>query len=194
MTKKSDDRKRKKKLAEKKQKARQAQSLAYLGEKYKKAELVPTLMHAEIGIYQSYILADRKIFDPMVEAAIERLIRQMRSGSLPPLPDDAEPYYEAGLEEDLLIENIRRSWQEHFAHAWQPPRDERIGVLRTILGSIKNMKSAGAHSQSYLRHVATFLTKNLGVSVTKAPANPQPLAAPEENAPARLEHQSNDHP
>jgi hypothetical protein len=45
------DKKRKKKQEEKKRQARKAESLAYLGNKYKADELIPTWMHTEIGIY-----------------------------------------------------------------------------------------------------------------------------------------------
>ena len=43
------DKKRKKKLEEKKRQAREAQTLAYTGNKYKTKELVQTWMHTEIG-------------------------------------------------------------------------------------------------------------------------------------------------
>mgnify|MGYP007026205134 FL=1 len=72
------DQKRKKKLNERKQKARQTASLAYTGEKFKKDELVPTWMHAEIGIYETYVMTDRQLVDQTVVAALENLIRQDR--------------------------------------------------------------------------------------------------------------------
>src|ERR1022692_835890 len=68
------EKKRKKKLAEKKRKARQAVSLAYMGEKYKKDKLIPTWMHTETGIYETYVMTDRKIFDQNVISSLESLI------------------------------------------------------------------------------------------------------------------------
>lgn len=109
MSKESHDQKRKKKLEERKRKARQVESLAYMGEKYKTDELIPSWMHTEIGIYQTYTMTDRKIFDQTVISALDRLIKQMRSGALPPPPETTEIHYKVGQEEDLLIENIRRS-------------------------------------------------------------------------------------
>ena len=185
------DRKRKKKLEEKKRKARQAESLAYMGEKYKKDKLIPTWMYTEISIYETYVITDRKIFDQTVVSALETLIRKMRRGALPSLPETAEIRYELGKEEDLLIENIRRGWANHFATEWRPPTDDLIGVLRTILGSIKKVRAPGPRSQSYMRHIAGFLTKKLGVSVKAFSADRKPLPEPEEDELVRLGHQWN---
>ena len=191
MSKESHDQKRKRKLEERKRKARQVESLAYLGEKYKTEDLIPSLMHAEIGIYQTYVLTDRKIFDQTAKSALERLIKQMRSGTLPPLPEMTEIRYDDGGEEDLLIENIRRSWSDHFATEWKPPKDDLIGVLRTILGSIERVKDPGPQSQAYLRHIAGFLTSKLGVSVKKVAVDSTSLPEPQVDEPVLLEGQSN---
>ncbi len=183
------ERKRKKKLAEKKRKARQVESLAYMGGKYKKDKLIPSWMHAEIGIYETYIMTDRKIFDQTVISALETLIRKMRRGELSPLPETAEILYEVGREADLLIENVRRHWAQHFATEWRPPKDDLIGVLRTILGSIEKVRAPGPRSQSYLRHIAGFLTKKIGVSVKACSADWKPLPEPEEDELVRLGRQ-----
>ena len=67
-------------LAEKKRKASLAESLAYLGSKYKTDELMPTWMHTEVGIYEAYVMTDRKLLDETVFSSIETLIGQMRAG------------------------------------------------------------------------------------------------------------------
>ncbi len=185
------EKKRKKKLAEKKRKARQAGSLAYMGEKYKKDKLIPTWMHTEIGIYRTYVVTDRKIYDQTIISSLERLIRQMRACALPPLPETTEIHYEVGREEDLLIDNILRSWADHFASEWRPPKDDLIGVLRTILGSIQKVKSPGPRSQSYLQHISGFLTKKLGISVKMFSADHKPLPEPKEDELVRLGRQWN---
>jgi hypothetical protein len=191
MPKNPQDRKRKKKLEEKKRKARQVESLAYMGEKYKKDKLIPTWMNTEISIYETYVITERKIFDQTVVSALETLIRTMRRGTLPPLPEKDEIHYELGKEEDLLIENIRRGWANHFATEWRPPTDDLIGVLRTILGSIKKVRAPGPRSQSYMRHIAGFLTKKIGVSVKAFSADRTPLPEPEEDELVRLGHHWN---
>jgi len=175
------DKKRRKKLEEKKRQARRAESLAYMGNKFRTDELVPTWMHTEIGIYETYVMTDRKLLDQTVASGLEALIRKIRTGSLPPLTETDEIHYEVGREEDMLIENIRRHWTNHFATEWQPPKDKLIGVLRTILGSLETMKSPGPQSQSYMKHIAGFLTKKLGVSVKAFSADMQPLPEPGED-------------
>ena len=177
----SRDQKRKNKLAKRNRKARQSMSLAYMGEKYKTDELVRVWMQTEIGIYETFVITDRKLLDQTVVTSLEKLIMRLRAGTLPPLTDEAVIDYEVGQEEDLVIENIRRRWELYFEDEWRPLRDKLIGVLRTILGSIETMRSPSPRSQSYMRHIAGFLTKKLGVSVKKVSADMQPLPEPEED-------------
>ncbi len=177
----SRDQKRRDKLAKRNRKARQSMSLAYMGEKYKTDELVPIWMQTEIGIYETFVITDRKLLDQTVVASLEKLIMRLRAGTLPPLTDDAVIDYEVAQEEDLVIENIRRRWELYFEDEWRPPKDKLIGVLRTILGSVETMRSSSPRSQSYMHHIAGFLTKKLGVSVKKVSADMQPLPEPEED-------------
>ena len=185
----SRDQKRRDKLAKKQRKSRTVESLAYMGDKFKTDELIPTWMNAEIGIYESYVMTDRKLLDKTVVAALEKLIKQMRAGTLPPLSDAAEIHYEVGREEDLVIENIRQGWARHFATEWRPPRNQRIGVLRTILDSIEKVRSPGPRSQSYMHHIAGFLTKKLGVKVEAFSADMKPLPELEDDDLIRLGRQ-----
>lgn len=172
------DLKRKKKLEERKRKARQNESLAYMGERYKSDELVPTWMHTEIGIYEAYVFTGRQLLDQTVASALESLIRKIRTGTLPPYEDASEVHYDAGHEDEFVIENIRRNWSSHFANEWKPPRDKLIGVLRTILGSIEKMRAPGPRSQSYMRHIEGFLTKQLGISVKAYSESMKPIPEP----------------
>ncbi len=183
------DRKRKKKQEEKKRQAREAQTLAYTGNKYRTKELVQTWMHTEIGIYQTYVVTDRTLVDQTVASALKSLIRQLRRGSLPPLSDTDEIVYEPGQEKDLLITNIRHRWANHFATEWQPSPDKLVGILRSMLGSLETMTSPGPKSQSYLKHLAGFLTNKLGVSVELLSMDGQPLPAPEEDSMMKLGRQ-----
>ncbi len=184
----SRDQKRKNKLAKRNRKARQSVSLAYTGEKYKTDELIRVWMQTEIGIYESFVITDRKLLDQTVVTSLEKLIMRLRAGTLPPLTDEAVIDYEVGQEEDLVIENIRRRWELYFEDEWRPPKDKLIGVLRTILGSIETMRSPSPRSQSYMRHIAGFLTKKLGISVKRVSADMQPLPEPEEDELLRLGH------
>ena len=177
----SRDQKRRDKLAKRNRKARQSVSLAYMGEKYKTDELIPIFMQTETGIYETFVMTDRKLLDQTVVTALEMLVKQMRAGTLPPLSDTTEIHYKVGQEEDFVIENIRRRWALYFEDEGRSPQDKLIGVLRTILGSIEKVRSPGPRSQSYMRHIAGFLTKKLGVSVKRFSADMQPLPEPEED-------------
>ncbi len=178
----SRDQKRRDKLAKKNRKSQQNVSLAYMGEKYKTEELIPIWMQTETGIYETFVMTDRKLLDQTVVAALEKLVKQLRAGTLPPPSDTAEIHYEVGQEESLVIENIRRRWELYFEDEWRPPKDKLIGVLRTILGSVEKVRAPGPRSQTYMRHIAGFLTKKLGVSVKQVSADMQPLPEPEEDA------------
>ena len=177
----SRDQKRKDKLAKRNRKARQSVSLAYMGEKYKTDELIPIWMQTETGIYETFVMTDRKLLDQTVVTSLEKLIMRLRAGTLPPLRDDTTIHYGVGEEGDLVIENIRRRWDLYFEDELRPPKDKLIGILRTILGSIEKVRSPGPRSQSYMRHIAGFLTKKLGVSVNRVTADMQPLPEPEED-------------
>jgi hypothetical protein len=177
----SRDQKRRDKLAKKARSARKAESLAYMGEKFKTDELIPTWMQTEIGIYEAYVMTDRKLLDQTVVNALETLIKQLRAGTSSPLSDSAQLHYEIGQEAELVVGMIHRRWAQHFETEWRPARDQRIGVLRTILGSIEKLRTPGPRSQSYLHHIAGFLTKKLGVSVKRVSADMTPLPEPEED-------------
>jgi hypothetical protein len=177
----SKDQKRKEKLAKKARDKRAAESLACTGNKFKTDELVPLWMTTETAIYEAYVITDRTLLDRTVHAALVTLIKQMRAGTLPP-PDDSDTLtFEEGGEEELVVANIRRHWEDHFEVNWRPSKTERIGVLRTILGSIETMRSPGPQSQSYMRHIAGFLTKQLGVSVKKVTPDMQFIPEPDED-------------
>jgi hypothetical protein len=79
---------------------------------------------------------------------------------------------------------------DRLSIVWEPTvKDKLIGVLRSILGSIRKVKSPGSGSQSYLHHIAGFLTKRLGVSVKAFSADRKPLPEPEEDELVRLGRQ-----
>lgn len=159
------DQKRKAKLAKNRQVASKSQSLAYTGTRYKTEELIETLMHAEIGIYEAFVISDRRLLDLTVKSALETMIKQMRTGTLPPRSDASPISFQPGHEQELIIVSIRRNWVMLFETAARPSKEERIGVLRTILGSLEAMRTASPASQGYLLHIAEFLTKRLGVNV-----------------------------
>jgi hypothetical protein len=155
----SHDQKRKAKLAEKAKRSRQNEPLAYEGRKYKTDELIPVFYRTELGIYEAYVQSDQAITDRTVEAALGKLIQQMRDGTLPPLEEARALNYVAGQEEELIIANVRRNWQLLFDTQPHPGRDKLIGVLRTTLNSIKTWSSPSPESRGYIHYIKGFLAK-----------------------------------
>lgn len=176
----SRDQKRKAKLKKRAARSRKHESLAYAGAKYKTNLYAPILFRTEIGIYESYVMLDRELTDDEVEGAIETLVLRMREGPLPLLSDSHEVTITADGEEELIIENIRRNWRILAEEGSSPPRDDLIGVLRTILHSISVWRSKSLLSQGYLNYIEGFL-KKLGVSVEVRDQDFNPLPEPEED-------------
>src|SRR5262249_61177625 len=127
----SRDQKRKAKLAKEAKRSQPHSSLVYEGNKYKTDELVPVFLHTEIGIYESYVMTDRKLTDRDVEAALEKLILSMRHGTLPPMSERGPTEEGDADETDLIIWNIRRNWQELFKEGPRVSAERLIGGLRT---------------------------------------------------------------
>ncbi|MFH1267676.1 MAG: hypothetical protein ABIK89_18325 [Planctomycetota bacterium] len=158
---------------------RQQVSLAYHGNKYRTEKLVKVHFRAEAGIYESFVMTDRTLTDRTTTSALEQLIGQMQRGPLPDLEDTSTVDHVEGEDEPLVIWNIRRNWQQLFQTEPCPSRDNLIGVLRTILGSVEVWRTAASKSRSYLRYVEGFLQK-LGVSVEAYSPDDEPIGAPGE--------------
>jgi hypothetical protein len=179
----SHDQKRKAKLAKQARRALSGRSaLAYEGSKYKRDELVPVFLQTEIGIYEAYVITDRKLTDRTVTAAVEKLVLQLREGPLPPLEDVGNERVVEGQEEDLVVRRIRSNW---LGLKSDPGEDNLSGVLRTTLNSIHTWTSPGPTSQGYLHYLEGFL-KKAGISVEMVEESGEPVPEPEEPELLRL--------
>jgi hypothetical protein len=173
----SRDQKRKAKLAKEARKAREDTSpLAYEGKKYKRDDLVPVYLATETAIYEVFVMTERQLTDRTVRAALEKLVLQMRQGPLPPLEDTGPLEINEGQEEDGIIQNIRRHWEEDLK-SW-PGKDDVIGVLRTTLNSIHIWGTRSAETRGYLNYLEGFLKKG-GVSVNLVDSEGEPVAEEE---------------
>jgi hypothetical protein len=47
---------------------------------------MPTWLNTEMGIYETYVMTDRKLVNRTVFSSVETLIGQLRAGTLPPYP------------------------------------------------------------------------------------------------------------
>lgn len=154
----------KKRKAKRDRRPAKRESLAYRGNKYRTEELVRVIFRTEVGIHETDVMTDRKTTDHTVRSALEKLILQVRTRTLPALEDTTHADYVRGEEEDLVIWNIRCNLHRLFQTEPHPGRDKLIGVLRTILGSIEVWGSINPASRGYLRYMEGFV-KKLGVSV-----------------------------
>jgi hypothetical protein len=173
----SRDQKRKAKLAKRAAKQPKASPLAYTGNKYKTDELTDVYLATETGIYEAFVMTQRQLTDDLIEEALEGLVLQMREGDLLPLEPAATVEVIPGQEADLVRDNVRRNWEHLFERRRHPGKEQVIGVLRTLLGSINVWRTPGKSSRGYLHYLEGFLRK-AGVSVTESTPAGEPLGEP----------------
>ncbi len=150
---------KKKRKVKRKQTSARSAPLAYSGSKYKRDELVPAMFRAELGIHETDLLAGREITDHDVRSALREAILQIRRGRLLDFEDvDGEIPFDGNTEESIIW-NIRRQWGDLFHTLPNPGRDNLIGVLRTILGSIDVWGSIHPQSRGYLDYIEEFVQK-----------------------------------
>ncbi|MBN1393885.1 MAG: hypothetical protein JW959_02555 [Pirellulales bacterium] len=159
----------KKRRLERQRQRRKPVSQAYCGNKYRNEDSVPFLMQTEIGIYESFVITDRKITDHHVRRVLEGLIRDVRGGvdgnssGLTSLDDSS-----AGDEEHLIAWSIRQHWDGYAQEAPLPGRGTIIGILQTILASVETWGNTSPTSRGYLRYLEGFMN-DLGVHCRPLP-------------------------
>jgi len=161
----------KKRKQERERRRQQPTSLAYHGNKYKIGGLLRTLFSTEAGIYESFVMSERKLTDHDVRRVVEGLIRGIRGGAVRlPAQTDRNEKTDEEPEDNLIAANIRRHWEEYSGESPFPGRDGLIGVLRTILGSIEVWGNINPASRGYLRYLEGFMAQ-LGVHCQQVPAD-----------------------
>ena len=150
---------KKKRKAKRKQASAPSAPLAYSGGKYKRDELVPAMFRAELGIHETDVIARREITDHDVRSALREAILQIRRGQFSDFEEVAGQTQFEGDTEELIIWNIRRQWGDLFQTFPSPGRDNLVGVLRTILGSIDVWGSIHPESRGYLDYIEEFVQK-----------------------------------
>lgn len=164
---KSRDQKRKAKLAKRSQKTPLTESLAYFGNKYKNDGLTLCWMEIEMAIYEVDVITEFTLLDRMVTSAVETLVRKLRVGTLPELDDSEELIFHQGTEVEFLYQNLCRHLDQNYCEGEDISKSELIGILRSTLGTIEQKRSPASDSRRYLQYIGSFLTKKLGVSVSK---------------------------
>jgi len=145
--------KRKAKLAkEKKRNPAAAPSLIYRGTKYQTDEFTQLVYATESGIFEAHEESGRRLVDRDVTVAIETVIRRLRKNA--PLKAETLPDSQDEGDAEVLIRAILAHW-EPLGSMYS--REQRIGVLRTLLGSIEIWSQRGPSRRGYLSFLEGFL-------------------------------------
>lgn len=155
----SRDQKRKKKLRERKS---QEPIQPYKGDKYKSEKYVEALMRAEMGIYESYVISERRLTDRDVIRSLQALVLELQhrnegAAAVSPEADRQEP-------QDLIAIRIKQNWEDLFADRPRLPNSDLTGILRTIMHSIRIRSQMAGSSRGYLNFLGGFL-QEAGVDV-----------------------------
>ena len=169
----SHDQKRKQKLAKRQRRQPQSESLAYTGSRYKSEELVEPLFYAEKGIYEFYVISDREITDDDVEEGLEELIAGLRARPVSELIAACQPDEDGALEASIPT-LVLNQWKSLRDVRGLPARDDLLGILRTILGSLETWRSHSVSSRGYLNYLEGFMNK-MGVRFQKVTDQGQPI-------------------
>ena len=122
----------------------QSQPQPYHGNKYKSDEFVGPIFQIEQAVYLSFVAGDRQATDHDVRRFLEREIRRLRGGAIDPAEGN-----------DLFSGLIER----FLPRQMQLDRDDMIGVLRTLLGSIEVWGTPSPNSRGYLSFLEGFMHK-----------------------------------
>lgn len=123
---------------------------------------MPYLLATETGIHAADLASGKALLDRHVKDGLDQLILALRDGTLTPTDPVLASRYEPGREAAFVAEQIRDAWQTRFVAIPDPGSDVLIGILRTLLNSIKTFSTASPDSRGYLGFLAGFL-KNAGV-------------------------------
>ena len=159
----SRNQKRQQKLAKRERRRPAASSLAYTANQYKNPGLVEPLYETEMGIYEGFVVSGRGLTDDGVEKELVELISELRQRPAAELIFQ-ELGEEGVLEGGWITSAVLQRWRRMLEERTLPARDDLIGILRTILGSLDVWRSKSAISRGYLNYLEGFMNK-LGVRV-----------------------------
>lgn len=109
-------------------------------------------------MWEAIKISGRTLTNPQVEAAFVKLIEHLRAGG-PALLEEGTPAveYEPGRETEYVMWNIRRHWGELFASMGPVAVADLIGILRTLLYSIKAHAWNTGPERGYVHFLWGFL-------------------------------------
>src|SRR4051812_3582066 len=156
----SKDQKRKAKLAERAKRSGGELTTPYEGAKYRAPAWVVPVEATERAVYETILLSERRLTNDQVQTAFLRLIDRLRKGQ-PTLLTEDEPEiaFAPGAEVDFLVWNIRRHWGTLFQAFGPVSTADLIGILRTLLYSIKAQAWHSGASLGYVHFLYGFFRR-----------------------------------
>ena len=167
----SRDQKRKQKLA--KRGVRERPWAPSSGtDRYRGPRFVEITFQTEVGIYEGYVGSGRKLTDNDVEHDLNQLILDLGGAPVAELihaaPDNEGP--ERGPAGAMVLFR----WQELRDQGMLPPREDLVGVLRSILRSLATWRARSGSSRGYMNYLEGFM-RELGVSVQAVSKDGEPI-------------------
>jgi hypothetical protein len=163
----SRDQRRRAKLAARAKKRPTIEELAYRGEKYRGEGWTAVVFQTEVGIYEAYMILERRLTNKNVERALIDLIGRLRGGVAAPLSEgEKEIRLDEPSPEDFLIWNIRRNWTIYFEKSGPVATHDLVGILRTLLYSITAHAWHSGPTRGYLHFLEGFM-EEAGVRVQR---------------------------
>lgn len=121
-------------------------------------------MATERGIHAADVASDEELLDRHVKEAIDQLILDLRDERITATDPVLASRYAPGREKEFIGEQIRDSWQELFVEFPDPGTEVLVGILRTLLNSIKTFGTSSPDSRGYLGFLGGFLQRGEGGS------------------------------
>ncbi len=139
--------------------ARESTIQPYRGGKYRSDELVPLVHRTEIGIFEAYESSQHTLNDHTVDDALCDLIMRLRRRPLDEIDLSDRSDDDESPDVDQIQRCVLNRWETYFDRNADMSRDELIGVLRTILHSVRVRASSAPDSQLYLKYLVGFLAR-----------------------------------
>ena len=143
-----------------------ATDLAYSGNRYKHESFVDVLFAAERGIYEAFVMCERKLIDAQVRGVLGQLVHDLRHAGPDLLSSTGDENAIVSPGPDLIRTRILQNWSHKFETRPQPPRSDLAGILRTIVHSLDLWTAKNPNARGYLNYLEGFLSQ-LGVEVVK---------------------------
>lgn len=156
--------KRRAKLRERIKRTQNLYVVPFEGDKYRKDRWTPAVYRTELGVYEALMGLDDRLTNAEVETAFKELVVHLRRGDSPFLTEEEKHVPPPSGNVDYVIWNIRWHWG-FLAEEFGPiAAADLIGILRTLLYSMKAQAWAHGSDRGYLYFLKGFLQGRQGLS------------------------------